>query len=61
MNIRLVTWGRKQRAWGDIDKGKNDAMVTWGSYFISTTFKTLGLFNIFPLLLGVYLLALILP
>jgi hypothetical protein len=29
------------------DEGKDDVMVTWGSPFISITFKTLGMFNIF--------------
>ncbi len=27
-------------------EGKDDIMVTWGSPFILTTFKTLGMFNI---------------
>jgi hypothetical protein len=30
-------------------KGKDDVMVTWGGPFVPVAFKTLGLFNIFQM------------
>jgi len=37
---------------GYVGKGKDYVMVMWGNPFVLTTFKILGLFNIFPLLFG---------